>query len=285
VIRCCRNEYPVRLMCRCLKVSPSGYYAWESRAPSERALDNERLLERIREIHSDSNGVIGAPRMHEDLTAEGETASLNRIARLMKTNGLFGVPDRKRRRFGKPGQRPVHVKNLLERNFTALEPETKWVTDITEVWTQEGKLYLCVVIDLFSNLVIGWSMHHRQDRHMVIRAVEMAVMQREGGWSVILHSDRGGQFISSDYQDYLARNTLICSMSAVGHCGDNAACEGFFGMLKRERINRVSYRTRDIARSDIFDYIERFHNPRMRRRVADQDRKLDAVFKPSVETG
>lgn len=272
-------------MCRCLKVSPSAYYAWESRPSSDRQRDNARLLERIREIHSDSGGVIGAPRMHEDLTAEGETASLNRIARLMKVNDLYGVPDRKKRRFGKPGRRPAHVKNLLERDFTALEPETKWVTDITEVWTQEGKLYLCVVIDLFSNLVLGWSMHHRQDRHMVIRAVEMAVMQREGGWSVILHSDRGGQFISADYQDYLKRNTLICSMSAVGHCGDNAACEGFFGMMKRERINRTSYRTRDIARSDIFDYIERFHNPRMRRRVADQDRKLDAIFKPSVETG
>lgn len=285
MIRCCRNEYPVRLMCRCLRVSPSGYYAWQARAPSGRARDNARLLERIREIHGDSRGVIGAPRMREDLTAEGEGASLNRIARLMKTNGLFGVPDRKKRRFAITGQRPGHVQNLLERDFTALEPETKWVTDITEVWTQEGKLYLCVVIDLFSNLVFGWSMHHRQDRHMVVRAVEMAVMQREGRWSVILHSDRGGQFISSDYQDYLKRNTLICSMSAVGHCGDNAACEGFFGILKRERIYRANYRTRDIARSDIFDYIERFHNPRMRRRVANQDRKLDALTKPSVETG
>ena len=142
-------------MCRCLKVSPSAYYAWESRLSSVRQRDNARLLERIREIHSDSGGVIGAPRMHEDLTAEGETASLNRIARLMKVNDLYGVPDRKKRRFGKPGRRPAHVKNLLERDFTALEPETKWVTDITEVWTQEGKLYLCVVIDLFSNLVLG----------------------------------------------------------------------------------------------------------------------------------
>jgi len=285
VIRSCRNEYPIRLMCRCLEVSPSGYYGWASRLPSERKRDNARLLERIREIHEDSRGVIGAPRMHEDLTGEGETASLNRIARVMKANGLYGIPDRKKRRFGKPGQRPAHVRNLLERDFMALEPETKWVTDITEIATGEGKLYLCVVIDLFSNLAVGWSMHHRQDRHMVIRAVEMAVMQREGGWSVILHSDRGGQFISSDYQDYLLRNTLICSMSAVGHCGDNAACEGFFGMLKRERTNRVTYATRAIARSDIFDYIERFHNPRMRRRLAAQDLKVQAVLEPSVEMG
>ncbi len=120
---------------------------------------------------------------------------------------------------------------------------------------------------------------------MVIRAVEMAIWQRQGDWSVILHSDRGSQFTSTDYQRFLNRNTLVCSMSAVGHCGDNAACEGFFGQLKRERVAHQSYRTRDEARADLFDYIERFHNPRMRRRVARQDLKFSALFKPSVETG
>jgi len=142
------------------------------------------------------------------------------------------------------------------------------VTDITEIKTGEGKLYLCVVLDLFSKLVIGWSMYHRQDRQIVIRADEMAIWQRQRGWSVILHSDRSSQFRSSDY---LKQNTLVCSMSAVGHCGDNAACEGFFGMLKRERTNQREYRTMDIAKADIFDYIGLFHNPRMRRRVAKSD--------------
>ncbi len=120
---------------------------------------------------------------------------------------------------------------------------------------------------------------------MVIRAVEMAIWQRQGDWSVILHSDRGSQFTSGDYQRFLSRNTLVCSMSAVGHCGDNAACEGFFGLLKRERVAHQSYRTRDEARADLFDYIERFHNPRMRRRVARQDQKFSALSKPSVEMG
>ena len=132
--------------------------------------------------------------------------------------------------------------------------------------------------DLFSKLVIGWSMHRRQDRQMVIRAVEMAVWQRQGAWSAILHSDRGSQFRSGDYQRFLQRNRLICSMRAVGHCGDNAACEGFFGRLKRERINHRRYRTRDEIRAGMFHYIERFHNPRMRRRVAKQDQKFSAVF-------
>lgn len=272
-------------MCRCLKVSPSGYYDWESRAPSPRARDNLRLLERIRAIHNDSGGIIGAPRMHEDLAAEGETASLNRIARLMSANDIQGWPRKKGRRQGRPTQRPVGIRNHLIRDFIALEPDTKWVTDITEISTTEGKLYLCVVLDLFSKLVIGWSMHHRQDRVMAIKAVKMAVWQRQANNKVILHSDRGSQFTSGDYQRYLTRNNLVSSMSAVGHCGDNAACEGFFGVLKRERIQHRRYRTRDQARVDVFDYIERFHNPRMRRRIAVHDHQVSAVFKPSVETG
>lgn len=273
-------------MCRCLKVSPSGYYDWEARLTSARQIDNERLLCRIREIHEDSQGSIGAPRMHEDLVDEGETASKNRIARLMAVDGLQGWPRKKKRgQRGRPGLPPPGVSNLLERDFNALEPESKWVTDITEFVTGEGKLYLCVVIDLFSKLVLGWSMHHRQGRQMVIRAVEMAVWQRHGDWSVILHSDRGGQFRSDDYQRFLTQNTLICSMSAAGHCGDNAACEGFFGVLKRERTNRKFYRTMDIAKADIFDYIERFHNPGMRRRIAKRDQKFTNVLEPSVKTG
>jgi len=258
-------------MCRCLEVSPSGYYAWESRSPSRRDVENARLLERIRDIHDDSGGIIGAPRMHEDLQAEGENISLNRVARLMALHGIQGWPRKNGRGRKRTTVRPAGIKNHLERDFTALEPDTKWVTDITEIPTQEGKLYLCVVLDLFSKLVIGWSMHHRQDRHMVMRAVEMAVWHRQGSASVILHSDRGCQFTSGDYQKLLKQHGLVSSMSAVGHCGDNAACEGFFGMLKRERIYHRLYRTHDEARADVFDYLERFHNLRMRRRLAAQD--------------
>lgn len=282
----CRSEYPVGMMCRCLEVSTSGFYAWASRTPGPRARANAHLLERMREIHEDSLGVIGAPRMHEDLTDEGESVSLNRVARLMASAGLQGWPRRRKRRCGgRPGIRPAGVTNLLERDFNANEPETKWVTDITEVLTDEGKLYLCVVVDLYSKLVPGWSMHHRQDRHMVVRAVQMAVWQREGDNELILHSDRGGQFISGTYQKFLGGNALVSSMSAVGHCADNAACEGFFGMLKRERVHHRRYRTRDEARADLFDYLERFHNPRMRRRVARRDREFSALTQPSVEMG
>lgn len=286
MIERCRSDYPVGMMCRCLNVSTSGFYAWSGRKPGPRAQANSRLLVRIREIHKDSLGVIGVPRMHEDLVEDGECVSINRVARLMACDGLQGWPRRRKRRAGgKPGARPSGVENLLERDFSANEPETKWVTDITEVVTQEGKLYLCVVVDLHHKIVVGWSMHHRQDRHMVVRALQMAVWQRQGTAKVIVHSDRGCQFTSGAYQKFLTANAMVSSMSAVGHCADNAACEGLFGMLKRERVNHRSYRTRDEARADLVDYIERFHNPRMRRRVARRDRAFSALIKPSVETG
>ena len=265
-------------MCRCLNVSPSGYYAWVERQPSARDQANAKLLKRMREIHDDSGGIIGAPRMHEDLQAEGMEASLNRVSRLMSLNGLYGWPRKKGRGAKRKSVRPTGLSNHLKRDFYASEPETKWVTDITEVGTLEGKLYLCVVLDLFSKLIVGWSMHHRQDRHMVMRAVEMAVWQRQEQHNVILHSDRGTQFTSGDYQRLLKQKNLTSSMSAVGHCADNAACEGFFGVLKRERINYRQYRTRDEARADIFDYVERFHNPRMRRRLANQDSKFTSLL-------
>lgn len=190
MIERCRSEYPVGMMCRCLDVSTSGFYAWAGRKPGPRAQANARLLERMKEIHEDSRGILGAPRMHEDLTDEGEKVSLNRVARIMAKVGLQGWPRRKKRSAPTrpPGTRPAGVKNLLERDFTALEPETKWMTDITESVTHEGKLHLCIVLDLYNKLVMGWSMHHRQDRHMVVRAVQMAVWLRKGGDEIILRS-------------------------------------------------------------------------------------------------
>ena len=270
-------------MCRCLQVSASGYYGWASREPSAREKDNARLLARIRALHEDSDGVIGQARMHEELRYEGETASPNRVARIMRTNQIFGMPQKRRWRRKLPGIRPAMVKNHLERDFTAYEPNTKWMTDITYIRTAEGWLYLCVVVDLYSKVIIGWSMAARQDRDLVIKAVMMALTQRGNRKDeVILHSDRGTQFTSAEYQRFLTDHNIICSMSAVGHCGDNAACEGFFGMLKRERVNKQRYQSLAEARTDVFRYIEAFHNPRMRRRLQAQEQKFSALFKPSA---
>jgi putative transposase len=285
MIERCRDAYPVRMMCRCLKVSHQGYYAWRNRPPSRREKENQRLLERIQELHDASDGVFGAPRIWEDLRYEGEACSLNRVARLMSRNAIKGIPQKKR--WGKKvsGTRPDGIENHLERNFQASEPNTKWVTDITYIETVEGWLYLCAVLDLFSGLIVGWSMSHRQTRDLVLQAVLMALWQREGRRTVILHSDRGCQFTSNEYQRFLKGHNLICSMSAVGSCADNAAMEGFFGMLKRERVNRRIYRTRAEARSDVFDYIELFHNPRRRRRLEADKLNEVSLTQPSVEMG
>lgn len=282
-IQRCRGIYPVQLMCRCLKVSTSGFHSWGKRATSLRELDNQRLLVRIKDLHEGSDGAMGMPRMHEELGYEGETASPNRIARLMAREGLYGVPQQRQWRKKRSGMRPAYVRNHLERDFEALEPNTKWVTDITYIRTAEGWLYLCVVLDLYGKRVVGWSMSHIQDRQMVLKAVLMALWQRPNKQQpVILHSDRGTQFTSSEYQQFLLGHNLVCSMSAVGHCGDNAAAEGFFGLLKRERVNRRHYQTRAQARSDVFDYIERLHNPRMKRRLDKRDQKFIALTQPSA---
>ena len=284
-IQRCRGAYPVQLMCRCLKVSRSGFHAWEHRPTSARAIDNARLLVRMRALHESSDGVMGMARMHEELGYEGETASPNRIARLMTREGMHGIPHRRAWRKKASGVRPDAVRNHLERDFAANEPDTKWVTDITYIRTIEGWLYLCVVLDLYSKRVIGWAMADIQDRQLVLKAVLMALWQRSSNEPVILHSDRGTQFTSSEYQQFLQGHQLVCSMSAVGHCGDNAAAEGFFGLLKRERMNRRCYRTRDEARSDVFDYIECFHNRRMQRRLDSRDQEYIALTQPSAKTG
>ena len=284
-IQRCRSRYPVQLMCRCLRVSRSGFYGWARRPKSPRRLDNERLLGRIRTHHAASDGVMGASRMHEELTDEGETASLNRIARLMAKDGLQGIPQRRQWRRKASGVRPAHVRNHLERDFTATEPNTKWVTDITYIYTAERWLYLCVVIDLYGGKVVGWSMSTAQNRHLVLKAVLMACWQRSGRRPVILHSDRGTQFTSYEYQQFLKDHHITLSMSAVGHCGDNAPAEGFFGMLNGERVNRRRYLTVADARADVFDYIEGFHNPRIQRRLDSRTNEISALTHLSAKTG
>ncbi len=285
MIQRCRDAFPVRLMCRCLRVSPSGYYGWQDRPPSRREKANRRLLGRIRSLHIQSDGVLGSPRIWEELRYGGESCSQNRVARLMRTNGLQGIPQRRRWRKKPSGSRPDHVRNRLDRDFAANEPNTKWVTDITYIRTAEGWLYLCVVLDLYSGRVVGWSMSPRQDRQVVLQAVLMALWQREDRSPVILHSDRGCQFTSDEYQRFLQGHRLLCSMSAIGSCADDAAAESFFGVLKRERVNRRQYRTRAEARADVFDYIERFYNPRKTRKIKRLKEETVNLTQPSVRSG
>lgn len=281
----CRFSYPVRLMSRCLHVSPSGYYAWKKHRPSRRAVANATLLERIRELHETSDGTFGAPRMWEELTFEEIPCSPNRVARLMRQAGLQGIPIRRRRGGRRKKSRPPGIEDLLMRDFNADRKNHKWVIDITEIPTDEGKLYVAAVQDLCTKKVPGWSMSSRQTRDLALQAVLMALLQCEEGDEVILHSDQGSQFTSGDYQRLLKRHHVTCSMGSVGTCADNAAAESFFALLKRDRIHRRRYATRAEARRDVFDYIERFHNPRMQRRLIRQARKEAGLTQPSTESG
>ncbi len=228
---------------------------------------------RIRRLHAESDGVFGSPRMRDELRFLGETCSRNRVARLMRSDGLRGIPQRRRWRVKPTGTRPDHVQNPLARDFSADELNTKWVTDITYIRTAEGWLYLAFVLDLYSGRVVGWLMSARQDTQLVLQAVLMALWQRTDRSPVVLHSDRGCQFTSDEYQRFLKGHQLRSSMSRVGSCADNAAAEGFFGLLKRAHVNRKRYQTRAEARNDVFDYIERFHNPRRARRTEQRQMK------------
>lgn len=257
--RCCK-VFPIRMMCRLLQVSPSGYYASQRHPPSRRAQENARLIQEIRSIHSECDGVYGSPKLWQELQGRGYVCSKHRVARLMKQEGLQGIPSRKRWRRGKSDPRPQDVTNHLARDFGAEALNTKWVTDITYIRTAEGWLYLAVVLDLFSRQVIGWSMQPQLGREVVLQAVLMAVRQRTTSETVILHSDRGTQYTAHEFQVFLKTHGIVSSMSGVGNCYDNAVAESFFGLLKRERVHRRHYLTRAEARRDIFNYIERFYN-------------------------
>jgi putative transposase len=246
-------------MCRVLRVQRSGFYAWLKRPLSERVKENRRLIELIRKSYLASGGSYGSPRIHKDLVEAGETCSENRVARLMRKHGLKALRGYKRPRhkYGKPS---VLMPNRLGQQFTVESPDQAWATDITYIRTYEGWLYLAVVLDLYSRMVVGWSMKNTLHRELALDAMLMAVWRRRPEHQVIIHSDQGVQYGSDDWMRFCKDHGLKPSMSRRGNCYDNAVAESFFSSLKKERIRRKIYRTREEARSDIFDYIEVFYN-------------------------
>ncbi len=259
-----RTQYPVRMMCRVLKVSSSGYYAWRVRPESRRAKTDRQLTRVIRRLHAESKGVYGSPKITVDLKDEGYRCGRHKTARLMRLAGLRGCPKRRFKVTTK--QDPSHpvAANWLEQDFTAEAPTQRWASDITYISTYQGWLYLAVVMDLYSRRIVGWSMSRWINRHLVMDALSMAIGARRPEGVLIHHSDRGSQYTSDDFRDELLKHGIRCSMSARGNCFDNAVVESFFGLLKRERVNRVRYRTRNEGRADVFDYIECFYNRKRR---------------------
>ena len=253
-----RHQHSVRTMSRLLRVSRSGYYDWCHRGESTRARRDRELTQCIRRLHLESNGVYGARKIHRELLDMGELCGRHKVARLMRKVGLKGCPKRRFRVTTRRGGAPAS--NLLDQNFTATTTNERWASDITFIWTRQGWLYLAVVMDLYSRRIIGWSMSRRINRHIVVNALNMALGQRRPGEDLIHHSDRGSQYLSDDFQELLKRNGITCSMSDKGSCYDNAVVESFFALLKRERVRRRTYKTREEATADIFDYIECFYN-------------------------
>ena len=246
-------------MCRVLHVARAGFYAWLHNPVSARDKDNQRLLTLIRDSYSLSGGVYGYRRVHGDLNEIGETCGKNRVGRIMQLNRIKAVRGYKapRRIAGRPS---VVAPNRVQRQFTVVRANQVWVTDITYIRTWQGWLYLAVVIDLFARNVVGWSMKPTLSRELALDALMMAVWRRKPDREVIVHSDQGSQYGSDDWQRFCRANNLAPSMSRRGNCWDNAVAESFFSSLKKERIRKGIYKTRDLARADIFDYIEVFYN-------------------------
>lgn len=254
-----RHEFSISLMCRVLRVARAGFYQWLHQPESERAREDRRLLELIHHSYVASHGVYGARRVFGDLREAGETCGLHRVERVMRNHKIKAVRGYKAPRHiaGRPS---IIAPNHLQREFTVDAPNKVWVTDITYIRTWQGWLYPAVVVDLYARKAVGWSMKPTLSRELTLDALLMAVWRRKPEGRVIVHSDQGSQFGSDDFKRFCAAHNLEPSMSRRGNCWDNAVAESFFSSLKKERIRKRIYKTREMACADIVDYIEVFYN-------------------------
>ena len=257
-IKAHRGEFDTAVMCRLLGVSRSGFYDWLRHPLSDRALEDQRLLGLIVAAYTSSHGVYGAPRIFLDLREAGETCSKHRVARIMRANNIKALHGYRAPRYTR-GATSLLMPNTLQRGFTVQRPNQAWVTDITYVRTWEGWLYLAVVMDLYSRRIVGWSTKPTMAQDLVLDALLMAVRQRKPQ-HVLIHSDQGSQFGSDACRRFCRAHHLELSMSRRGNCWDNAVAESFFSSLKKERIKKRIYTTRDMANAEIYDYIEMFYN-------------------------
>ena len=258
-----RAHHTVTILCRCLHVTPSGFYAWRRRPESTQARDDRRLKVLVRASFEESKHRYGSPRVHADLIEQQERVSRKRVVRLMQEEGLKA---RLRKRYKhttmSDHDHPV-ADNLLDRKFEAEAPNQRWVGDTTEfVIGTSGKLYLAVIVDLFSRFVVGWAVSAVNDRHLTIKALEMALKRRCPAIGLLHHSDQGSTYASEDYQDILDARGLVCSMSRRGNCYDNAVMESFFSTVKSELADQFA--SHGDAKMELFDYLEVFYHPRRR---------------------
>lgn len=247
-------------MCRVLEVSKSGYYKYQDKAPNQRDRDNEMILNRIKDIYKDNKGRYGSPRIKEQLDKDKIACGKHRVARLMSKNNIKAKTRRKFKVTTDSKHKYPVAANLLKREFNAAEINQKWVSDITYIYTQEGWVYLAVILDLCSRRVVGWSMGDRITKDLTIKALRQAMSRRGIRAGLLLHSDRGSQYACHDYVHLIKECRFIQSMSGKGDCYDNAVIESFFKTLKIELVYWEQYVTRDQARKSIFEYIECYYN-------------------------
>jgi transposase InsO family protein len=263
-----RGRYKVGRMCNVLKVSRSGYYAWRKRPESKRSRENRKLADQIKLIHMDKyKKAYGSPRIHQELKEKGVPCSQNRVARVMKKEGIRAIVPRKYRATTNSNHKFPVAPNLLKQDFNVKEPNKVLVADITYIATSEGWLYLASVMDLGSRRIKGWAMSDRITQELTLNALNMAITNNPDTKNIIHHSDRGSQYACNEYRKQLKKNGLICSMSRKGNCWDNAPMESFFHTLKTEWAYRFKYKTRKEAKASLFGYIEIFYN-RQRRHSA-----------------
>jgi len=255
-----KAHFEVSALCRNLAVSRQGYYAYSKRKPGPREAKEQALRRRLKELHAESRGTYGSPRLHGALRKEGQRVAKRCVERAMRSMGLRGCARRRYRVTTKAN--PTHgvVENLLARQFCPAGPNQRWVTDITYLWTNEGWCYLAVILDLFSRSVVGWSIDANLTTSLPLRALEMALLRRRPEPGLLHHSDRGCQYTSTDYLAVLHSHGITVSMSRRGNCWDNAVAESFFSSLKKERIKKHIYKDRELAIQDISEYIESFYN-------------------------
>jgi transposase InsO family protein len=253
-----KAHYPITMLCRVLRVSRAGFYAWFGRPPSARAVEDARLTVLVREAHKRGRKFYGSPRVHKDLIAQEVFVSRKRVIRLMQAEKIVGLQRRRYRTTTMSNHDQPVAANLLDRNFKAERPNQKWVGDTTELITGEGRLYLAAVVDLFYRFVVGWAVSASNNRHLTVKALEMALQRRGPAGGLLHHSDRGSTYASEDYQDVLDAAGITCSMSRRGNCYDNAAMESWFSTLKSELGER--FETNAAAKEQLFDYIEVFYN-------------------------
>ena len=254
------DQWPVRLLCEALEVSASGYYAWRARPASAARQRRDALLVEARAIHQEVKERYGSPRLHAELVARGQCCCVNTVAKLMADNGIRAKTARKFRHTTDSNHDLAVADNLLDRQFGPDGPNVAWSADITYIPTADGWLYLAVVEDLFSRMIVGWSMGASMTSRLVVDALDMAIGRRVPEQGLLAHSDRGSQYASEHYQLLLARHGISCSMSRVAQCWDNAPVESFFASLKKELVHHERYTTREEAKVSIFEYVEAFYN-------------------------